>query len=122
LNKVIKNIPGAKSLNKGFQTLKALFKSAKSPFIRFAPPGHFYSPVPGLEEIKAKEATLFNREASDIPGVRMNVETQLELLEHFARYHHDCPYVTGKTGVRYVTPNQYFPGRGFATRDQFFQL
>ena len=47
-----------------------------------APPGHFYSPLVSVEEIRRDEQRLFRRDAAPA-GIDMNDAPQLELLGHF---------------------------------------
>jgi hypothetical protein len=47
------------------------------------PPGHFYSPIPSLEDIKTKEKLIFDNIAREIPGIELNEEHQLKLLKCF---------------------------------------
>jgi predicted O-methyltransferase YrrM len=66
------------------------------------PPGHFYSPVPSLEEIKLKEKELFENIPRNIPGIDLNDEHQLKLLQEFKLYYDEQPFPTQKTeGFRY---------------------
>ncbi len=51
------------------------------------PPGHYYSPVISPEEVKAKEDYLFTISSNKIPGIELNEEKQMLLLnELFANY------------------------------------
>lgn len=54
--------------------------------------GHFYSPVANIEDIKADEARIFNRDRRTLPGVHLNEARQMELLEEFASFYSEIPF------------------------------
>lgn len=60
------------------------------------PPGHFYSPIPSIAEIKQKEKEIFYKFTEEIPGIDLNVEGQLELLHEFKNYYKEIPYASPK--------------------------
>src|SRR5262245_34695689 len=71
------------------------------------PPGHFYSPIPSIEQIRAKEAAIF-RIPSQIPAINLNVEGQLALFDAIKQYYAEQPFANHKQErVRYffVNPN-----------------
>jgi hypothetical protein len=73
---------------------------------RFVPPGHFYSPIPSLEEVKKDDARIFRSASRDIPGVELNEVAQMELLENFVAYYRDMPFQAQKVaGLRYFYEN-----------------
>ena len=47
----------------------------------WVPPGHFYSPFPSLEELRARSGRVFDRDPLDVPGVDLAVEAQWKLLD-----------------------------------------
>src|SRR5262245_43588433 len=47
---------------------------------RFAPPGHFYSPLPSPEELERDAPRLFGAPPRAIPGIDLNESAQLALL------------------------------------------
>ncbi len=53
-------------------------------------PGHFYSPIPSLPEVRSRADVLFSD--SDVLDVNLNIEDQLELLELFKKQHEYLPY------------------------------
>ncbi|HST22806.1 MAG TPA: class I SAM-dependent methyltransferase [Blastocatellia bacterium] len=78
-------------------------------FLRFAPPGHFYSPLPDMRFIDRYQAALFNRQISSVPGIENNVEEQLALVARFSDYYDELPFKDDKSaGLRYYFRNPYF--------------
>lgn len=74
------------------------------------PPGHYYSPIPDIEEIKAREGVIWRREsAKEIPGIDLNEQAQLELLDQLKQYHSDQPFTEDKiANRRYYFANDFF--------------
>ena len=70
------------------------------------PPGHYSSPYPCIEEIKRKEAKLFDCIPRTIPAVDLNEEQQMALFQKFKEYYKEQPFdVHKKAGVRYFFKN-----------------
>jgi hypothetical protein len=70
------------------------------PALRFAPPGHFYSPLPDLEEVARRGADLFRSSVSSIPGVELNEASQLALLQRFRGFYAEQPFTAGPSPAR----------------------
>jgi hypothetical protein len=75
----------------------------------FRPPGHFYSPVPDLEEVRRREGLIFGRPSGILPGLSLNEAGQLQLLEALSRFYPDQPFSpTKQPGTRYYFENTNF--------------
>jgi hypothetical protein len=73
------------------------------------PPGHFYSPIPSIEEVKQREEEIFDKIPEEIPDVDLNVEKQLELLNEFKKYYKEQPFGFRKRdGLRFYFENPTF--------------
>ena len=82
----------------------------------FVPPGHFYSPVPSLEEIRRDEAKIFGSTSRNIPGLELHESEQLKLLEDFCQYYESMPFQPHKVeGLRY-----YFENPAYSYSDAIF--
>lgn len=82
------------------------------PYTRF-PPGHCYSTLPLLEEIRANEEVLFG--VSEKLGIDLDLEGQFRLLSVLGEIYPSCPYVIESVGdrvardhLRYRHPNGQF--------------
>jgi len=74
--------------------------------IRFAPPGHFFSPIPSLDEIRQDESRIFESVPRDIISVELHESEQLTLLEEIAHYYKEMPFQSHKVeGLRYYFEN-----------------
>jgi predicted O-methyltransferase YrrM len=72
------------------------------------PPGHFYSPVPDLDEVRDRDAQIFDGPA-ELVGIDLRTDDQLALVERLARYVVDQPFeAEPKDGLRYHFDNDYF--------------
>jgi len=73
---------------------------------RFAPPGHFFSPIPSLDEVRRDEARIFESVPRDIIGVELHESEQLTLLDEIAHFYTDIPFQSHKVeGLRYYFEN-----------------
>jgi hypothetical protein len=82
----------------------------------FVPPGHFYSPIPSLEEIRRNEERIFGETSRNIPGIELNESEQLNLLEDFCQYYESIPFQPHKIeGLRY-----YFENPAYSYSDAIF--
>ncbi|MGQ0631415.1 MAG: class I SAM-dependent methyltransferase [Sporichthyaceae bacterium] len=80
------------------------------------PPGHFYSPIPDLDEVRSREAEIFARSRNTLPGIELHAEDQLALLPAFADFYAEQPFAEDPSdGLRYGFRNGYFSyGDGLA--------
>lgn len=75
-------------------------------FIRFAPPGHYYSPIPSYAEIERDQARIFDAGARELPGVRVDEQRMRERLAAFAPLHPEFPYTEEPDpGLRFALEN-----------------
>jgi hypothetical protein len=70
------------------------------------PPGHFYSPIPAIEEIRRREEHIFDQWPHEIPGIDLNTHKQLDLLDEFRKYYGEFPFgFSKKDGLRFYLGN-----------------
>lgn len=70
------------------------------------PPGHFYSPIPDLDEIARDEARIFAPPAPTIPGIDIDAAGQLQLLAQLQPHYAGHPFGDEpRPGVRYAFNN-----------------
>ena len=99
-------LPG---LGAAFRSLRLLKDAARSPFLRYAPPGHYYSCIPDMKDVMARAEVLFRRDVKACPGVDLREREQIQLLERLADYYQEQPFREGRTGKsRYYYPNGFF--------------
>ncbi len=73
------------------------------------PPGHFYSPLPCIDDIRQREDILFNRSQKSLLGIDLNEKEQLSMLELFTQHYKDLPFTHEKNeNYRYYYNNPFF--------------
>jgi predicted O-methyltransferase YrrM len=99
-------LPG---LGAAFRSLRLLTDAARSPFLRYAPPGHYYSCIPDMKDVLARAEVLFRRDVKACPGVDLREREQIRLLDCMAGYYEEQPFREDRTtGSRYYYPNGFF--------------
>ena len=71
------------------------------------PPGHFYSTIPSLSEIKERRSEIFCKEV-DVKGIDLNEKEQIEKLKSFSRMHEDVPFYSEEKRIRFNIENDSF--------------
>jgi predicted O-methyltransferase YrrM len=72
----------------------------------FVPPGHFYSPIPALDEVRRDEQRIFPPVPRELPGIALNEDRQLAMLDELQRYYDSQPFKAEKSGnLRYFFEN-----------------
>jgi hypothetical protein len=75
----------------------------------WVPPGHFYSPVPSLDEVRRDEARIFAPPPPDLPAVDLDPVGQLALLDQLRPYYAELPFGPSRqAGLRYFFENPNF--------------
>lgn len=73
---------------------------------RFAPPGHFNSPIPDIAQVRADAARIFKRPDRSIAGVDLREQAQLALLHSLQPFYDDMPFkAQAVPGLRYRLDN-----------------
>jgi predicted O-methyltransferase YrrM len=73
------------------------------------PPGHFYSPIPSLDEIKLKEQEIFDFVPRELPGLNLNEAEQLQLFNIFIELYREIPFEDyKKDSLRYGFKNGFY--------------
>ena len=84
----------------------------------WVPPGHFYSPIPPLDEIRNRESAIFGCNPLDAPGVDLRLDDQRQLLAEIEPMTHGVTFARSQAearerGDRYWTDNpSYADGDG----------
>lgn len=105
LKKIIKSLPYISRLHHEIAHLKSEHLRWRT----WMPPGHFYSPIPALEEVRRDASRIFQPPSNKLRGIDLNIESQLELLRELSAYHTDLPVAWLERGVaRYCYDNEYY--------------
>ena len=73
----------------------------------FVPPGHFYSPLPDMDQVRMNEHRLFSI-SSRPEGIAWNEEGQLALLEKLGQFLSDMPFSVSPGRGRYYLDNDFY--------------
>jgi predicted O-methyltransferase YrrM len=77
---------------------------APEPAAGFVPAGHYYSPLPAPEDVDRLERTPAS--AEPLPGIHLDPEEQMVLLEWLAEFYPSMPFTAEQTpGLRYRFDN-----------------
>jgi predicted O-methyltransferase YrrM len=105
LKKSVKNFLNKLPYIKGLHT-------SRTEFIKNScyPPGHYYSPIVSVDEIKANEAAIWKDKLSDnIKDIDLNVDGQKGLIRKFIRYYDQIPFTALKIEeLRYYYENDMY--------------
>jgi predicted O-methyltransferase YrrM len=74
------------------------------------PPGHYYSPIVSVEDIRARQDEIWkSRKVDGIKGIELNTEKQIALLSSFTKYYPEMPFEKEqKDGMRFYFGNSYY--------------
>jgi hypothetical protein len=89
--------------------LRVLLGSENFAFVRDYLPGHFYSPIPDLSELR-EQARVIDREAiENLPAIELNESRQLQMADAFAQLYGELPFPDKQSPqFRYFFDNPYF--------------
>jgi hypothetical protein len=78
---------------------------------QWVPPGHYYSPIPSLAELKAREQEIWGRFPRELPAIDLNENEQLGLFDVFKNYYREMPDFPAEKQehLRYHYQNDYYP-------------
>lgn len=109
MNKILRNARFLKNLYKNKGAIRTLLESGNIGFIKFACPGHFYSPIPDFHEIDSKAEHIFDRSEKDVPAININEDAQVHLTKSFSALYAEMPFPESKSDkLRYFLDNPYF--------------
>lgn len=75
-------------------------------YLKYVPPGHYYSPIPAVNELWVNQDRIFDRQKQPLPGITLDDGKMLEQAEHFKEYYPEFPFPKEKAqALRYWTNN-----------------
>ena len=92
---------------------QAFGRHVGTPILAFAPPGHYYSPIPSRKDVAEHAAASFARRPESLAGIDLNVAGQLAMVRALGPLTRDLTFSDHQTGeTRY-----YWENDGFAPGD-----
>jgi predicted O-methyltransferase YrrM len=71
--------------------------------------GHYYSPIPSLDELRRDESRIFDRSFRNLAGIELNETDQLALLRRFSAFYAEQPFTDKPCeGIRYFFDNYWY--------------
>lgn len=83
-------------------------KKSLDPFVTYAPPGHYYSPLPESETIEQLQKV---NQSKTICGIDLNEEEQVGLLKSFSKFYSQLPWNDENkcnNNMRYFLNNPFY--------------
>ena len=75
----------------------------------WAPPGHFYSPIPSPKEVKRQEGRIWGNRSRQLPAVDLNEQGQLRQFEQLKAYYGELPFDAHRSpNLRYGYENEAY--------------
>jgi hypothetical protein len=71
------------------------------------PPGHYYSPLPSLQDVRNHEDRIFSTPDS-LPGIDLNRDEQLRLFDDLKEYYHEVPFTEHRGEHLYYYDNGFY--------------
>jgi len=103
-----RKVPGAYVVAGLPRLLWYLLKCRSLRTVLFAPPGHFYSPLPDIRYLKKRRERIFPRGKTP-EDIDLRPDAQLALLDVFAKLYAEHPFPPKPTaGFRYYYENTYY--------------
>ena len=90
-----RRLPGLRGLHRHIAALEAERDQLRADLAHWKTwmsPGHFYSPIPSLDEVRAREAEIFGAAPPSLPGINVRAEEQVALVREFATFYADLPF------------------------------
>ena len=91
------------------EKMRLAYKCVRSPYFVWVPPGHFYSTLPEMEEVDRRKNYIYGPTPTELPGIDLRREAQLQLLTEFAPfYREESVGRANNPKARYYHPNGSF--------------
>ena len=72
-------------------------------------PGHYYSPIVSVEQIKKRESEIFSISSNKVDGIDLNETGQVNLLHDLAKGYASVPFSDEKQNeLRYYFNNDFY--------------
>lgn len=105
LSALVKSLPYIGRLHKEIGQLKAELKRWRT----WQPPGHYYSPIPSLDEVRLDAERIFDSSSPGLLGIDLDDALQLELLKSLAPFYSELPWkAQASASARYHYENEYY--------------
>lgn len=109
ISKISKGVSLANSVWRERHKIREILRSPNYRFLQFSLPGHFYSPIPDIDDIRANSRTIFDRSPTELPGINARAQEQIDLARDFVEFYQQMPFPEKQqSDRRYYLDNSYF--------------
>lgn len=95
LKRAARRLPGLRDLHRYIVTLESERDQLRADLAHWKTwmsPGHFYSPIPSIEEIRSREAELFGSPPPSLPAINLRADQQVALVKELAKFYPELPF------------------------------
>jgi predicted O-methyltransferase YrrM len=109
LKSILKRTPGVYPAYRSLKRWNHAARSLSSPYVQMFPAGHFYSPLPDVDDVAARRDRLFDANVTECAGVDLRAAHQLEVLTELSPFYGEVPFSDEPAaGRRYHYNNRFF--------------
>ena len=104
----LRNIPSY--IRKAPAKLRLGYQCIRAPYFKWVPPGHYYSALPDMEDVRRRAQTIYAAAPKTVAGIDLRPQEQAALLDEFEKYYPDLPFErSSNPRSRFFRPNGSFP-------------
>jgi predicted O-methyltransferase YrrM len=124
LRRLARRVPGIRAYQRRIDELTAQIATMSgttgdgAPM--WVPPGHFYSPIPLLSEIRVREEQIFESDPTEVPGVDLRIVAQRELLAEIEPLQDGVTFPLTEADARAESARYWSENIPFAAGDALF--
>ncbi|MEA2165286.1 MAG: hypothetical protein QOK37_3413 [Thermoanaerobaculia bacterium] len=95
LKRAARRLPWLRDLHRYIVTLEAERDQLRADLAHWKTwmsPGHFYSPIPSIDEVRSREAEIFATPPASLPGIDLRADDQIALIRDLAKFYTELPF------------------------------
>lgn len=106
--RTLRNIPSY--IRKLPSKARLAYQCVRAPYFKWVPPGHYYSPLPDMEEVARRAQKIYGPPGPSVAGIDLRPEAQAALFPELGEYYSHRPFErSSNPRSRYFHPNGSFP-------------
>jgi hypothetical protein len=102
IKKVLNKFPYIRTLISNIKKLESNLENYKKIYGTWVPPGHYYSPIPSLEELELKKEIIYDY-GKKIQAIDLQLDEQYKLLKEYSNFYKELDFTKERNGT-----NRYF--------------
>src|SRR3974377_835175 len=97
MNPLTRNLAFLKKLYSEKACIRTMLEGPNYTFVRDFRPGHFYSPLPDLADVRANAGLIFDGSTATLDSVNLREQEQTELLAKFSLFYSEIPFTDNES-------------------------